>query len=135
MKQTDEAIILKDDGISEFKKDDFSYLPVHENIKQARKHVVTAWASRILESEDYCVTVICQNETEGNRRHYHSKIDETWVIVSGSFMFELEDKKVIVQPGDIVIAKRNQKHKITALQNGSVRVAISKNKAEHIYED
>lgn len=91
-------------------------------------------AIRVAENKHFCVTSICQNQLKGNRKHKHD-IDESWCILKGKFLFEIEDSRYIVEAGGFVTVFSGQWHKITSLEDGSVRLAISRKGEPHIYED
>jgi quercetin dioxygenase-like cupin family protein len=71
---------------------------------------------------------------EGNRRHYHDKWDEWWLIIKGEWEFEYNNKTLFAQKGDLIFLKRNTIHKIKAIGDElSIRMAVSRDDVEHIY--
>lgn len=93
------------------------------------------WAELLIKTDHLCVTAIMQNKDEGNRKHYHN-ISEWWYIAKGRYLFEIEGKATsynYTDKGDIIFINKHQKHKITSLEDGSVRIAVSQYGAEHFY--
>ena len=134
--------VLKDDGV------DFSLLnPGHDfeninttNIKNLEKKLNIeknkSWAVRVIYNKRFGGVIIKQNPGEGNRRHYHPDADECWVVLEGSYEWEIDGKTKIVSVGDIILVKAKTWHKITAVgEVPAARLAITKPDVNHIYED
>jgi len=96
-----------------------------------------SWATRIVYNERFGGVLIKQYPGDGNRMHYHSDADECWVILEGMWEWFIEGKGTqIVKTNDIVLVKRNTKHKITCVGEGpGIRFAITKPDVDHIYDE
>lgn len=100
-----------------------------------------SWAFRVALNESFGAVVILQQPGEGNRLHYHPNADELWVILQGSYVWEMEQKdgsfiQYVVAAGDVVVVTKGRKHKITATGKvPAVRIAITKPNVEHVYAE
>jgi len=94
------------------------------------------WSYRLINTKSNSATLISQQPGEGNRRHYHSNWDEWWLIIKGMWKFEIEGKIFKLKKNDLILIKRKQKHKITAIgKTNAIRLAVSRGDVEHIYVD
>jgi len=68
-------------------------------------------ARRILTAEDNELLSIhrVSIRTEG-RKHYHTRLTEYYVILSGTGEIELDDDRVEVKPGDVVMIPPGTRH-------------------------
>ncbi|MCH7568675.1 MAG: cupin domain-containing protein [Nanoarchaeota archaeon] len=86
------------------------------------KKVNKVWGSEewIVNNNLYCGKIL--NLSKGFRCsfHYHKSKHETFYILEGKVLLELEDNKVIMNPGDIQIIEPNQKHRFTGLENSKI---------------
>ena len=72
---------------------------------------------------------------QGNRRHYHSNWNEWWYILKGEWEFEIENDVHIIREGQLILIKKNLKHKITAIgSQPAIRLAVSRSDVDHIYD-
>ncbi len=95
-----------------------------------------SWAVRVVYNELFGGVIIKQNPGEGNRRHYHPDADECWVVLEGSYEWEIDGATNIVSQGDIVLVKANTWHKITVVgKSPAARLAITRPDVNHVYED
>jgi quercetin dioxygenase-like cupin family protein len=49
--------------------------------------------------------------------HFHKVKDETFLILTGKVLMEVDGEKKIMVPGDTQIIEPNQKHRFTGLEN------------------
>ena len=126
--------ILKKDGVI---NNDFSNENnLIDNISKILKDKKNKknWSYRLINTESNSATLICQQPGEGNRRHYHSNWNEWWLIVDGTWQFEIENEKKILKKNDIILIKKNKIHKITAIgKKPAIRLAVSRGDVDHIY--
>tara|TARA_B100001123_G_scaffold426425_1_gene540560 strand:+ start:222 stop:638 length:417 start_codon:yes stop_codon:yes gene_type:complete len=126
--------ILKKDGVifNDFSFENATISNIKEIIKKNKKY--KSWSKRIINSKSNSVTLICQQPGEGNRKHFHPKWNEWWLIIDGLWLFEIENKKYRIKKNDIVYIEKKKIHKITALGNKpAIRLAVSRADVEHIY--
>ena len=124
--------IMKKDGVNSWREYNASIINVDKVISQHKAE--ESWAERIINSSNNSATIICQNKGEGNRRHYHPDWCEWWYILDGEWDFEIEGNHTIVKPGDIVFIPAGRWHRITALRDKSIRIAVSREDVAHIYK-
>jgi len=100
------------------------------------KYGDTSWATRAVYNERFGGVLIKQFPGQGNRLHYHPDADECWVILEGEWEWFIEGEGTkIVKKNDIVLVKKNIKHKITCIGNQpGIRFAITKPDVNHVYE-
>ena len=131
--ETDVPSILEKDGVK------------HNDLHDANKEVVnvndiiagmpeSSWSKRLVDTESNSMCLICQSPGEGNRRHYHAEWNEWWFIIQGEWIFEVEDRKIIVKKGDLVFIEKGKVHRIEATGTGpAIRMAVSRADVGHIY--
>ena len=91
-------------------------------------------SKRIIDSPSNSVTIIKQLPGEGNRKHFHPDWDEWWLILGGSWEWDIEGSKKVVSKGDIVFIQRGRVHKITAIgSEPAIRMAVSRSDVIHDY--
>ena len=126
--------ILKKDGVKNnvFSMENKLITNVSKIIKDKKKN--KNWSYRLVNTDSNSATLICQQPGEGNRKHYHSNWNEWWLILDGSWEFEINNKKKILKKNDLILIKKNKIHKITAIGNKpAIRLAVSRADVDHIY--
>jgi quercetin dioxygenase-like cupin family protein len=94
------------------------------------------WAERVVVSDEFALTVICQAPGHPNDHHYHLK-DEAWFIAEGelSWQYEHASEPHRVKAGDIVFAPKNLWHHIEVLgDRPAIRVAVTPIGEYHRYD-
>jgi len=94
------------------------------------------WSERVVVTDEFALTVICQAPGTPNDHHYHLK-DETWFIAEGelSWQYEHSPEPHRVKAGDIVFAPKNLWHHIEVLgDRPSIRVACTPIGEFHRYD-
>ena len=84
--------------------------------------------------------LIKQDDGQGNRMHHHPGADEFWCILSGRLLWEMEGndgsmRQEVVGGGYLVYIPKGRKHRITALCDGAIRLAITAPDVEHVYDN
>lgn len=87
-------------------------------------------------NRDYCKKLIIQLPRQKHPYHYHKKKEETFQLLSGDLEVELEGKRIILKPGDIVLIQSSQWHKFHTL-DGSIfeEVSTTHYNDDSFYED
>ena len=94
-----------------------------------------SWFHTLVNTENNSCTLLNQMPGEGNRKHFHAKWNEWWLIIRGEWLFEIETEKYKVKEGDLVFIQKGKKHQITAIgEKMATRLAVSRYDVEHIYE-
>lgn len=94
------------------------------------------WAERIVDTDDFVVTVICQAPGHPNDHHYHHR-DEAWIIAEGELAWTYEHQPYPhpVKAGDIVFAPKDLWHHIEVVgDKPSIRIAVSAKGEFHRYD-
>ena len=52
--------------------------------------------------------------------HYHKIKDETFYVIKGCVLLELNDKVKVLRPGDSILIKPNDKHRFTGLEESEI---------------
>lgn len=132
--ERDVPSILKKDGV------------IHNNLFDSNKLIVNiqdiidanskteSWSHRFVDTQSNSCTLISQLKSQGNRIHFHENWDEWWHIVQGSWKFTIEGEDHIVKSGDVVLIERGKRHRIEALEDNSIRLAVSRSDVAHIYQ-
>tara|TARA_Y100001968_G_C19451760_1_gene769161 strand:- start:2616 stop:3755 length:1140 start_codon:yes stop_codon:yes gene_type:complete len=127
--------VLKDDGIREGNCNQENKTIINLRKLMDENPTTSAWYHTLINTENNSCTILNQMPGEGNRRHYHAKWNEWWLIVRGEWKFEIEEELYNVKEGDLVFIEKGKKHKITAIGNNiASRLAVSRYDVEHIYE-
>lgn len=132
--EADVPSILKIDGIhqSDFSQENEPLVNIEKLISSKNNEM--SWCHRLVNTESNSATLISQLPGEGNRLHFHPDWNEWWYIVDGSWIWEIEGVKTVVNKGDFVFMPKNKKHKITATGNKpAVRLAVSRADVAHVY--
>jgi len=89
--------------------------------KQNIKKVEKVWGSEEwIVNRDYCGKLL--NLKKGFRcsYHYHKNKDETFYVLKGKILLELDGEKEILNPGDTILVKPGQKHRFTGLEDSTI---------------
>ena len=124
--------ILAKDGVKENDLFDVNN-EVADIVKLVDSKEGGSWSKRVIDSASNSMTLICQDKGGCNRLHKHYNWDEVWWILRGEWKFEIEGRERVVSAGDIVFIERGKKHRITSLQDGSIRFAVSRSDVPHVY--
>jgi quercetin dioxygenase-like cupin family protein len=90
------------------------------------KEVEKEWGKEIwmANSELYCGKKLILNKGKRCSIHFHKNKDETFYIDEGLILLELNDASEIINPGEAVRIKKNEKHRFSGLKD-SVLIEIS----------
>ena len=94
------------------------------------------WAERVVITDEFVITVICQAPGHPNDYHYHLH-DEAWFIAEGELAWHYEHapEPHHVKAGDIVFAPKDLWHHIEVLgDEPAIRVACSVKGEFHRYD-
>ena len=61
-------------------------------------------------NREYCKKVLVQLPDQFHPAHYHKKKEETFQVLSGELIVELEKKKKVLYPGDVLVIPRGTWH-------------------------
>ena len=134
---SDVVNVLFDDGVKDVIIGDMENLPTTNIDNLVEKMGNGSWAVRLVYNEKFGGVLIQQLPGEGNRMHYHPDADECWIIISGSWEWYIEGEgKKVVNKNDVVVVKKNIKHKIKCISNvPGIRFAITAPDVDHVYAD
>ena len=81
------------------------------------KIVMKVWGSEewIVNTDKYCGKILRLSEGYRCSYHHHKKKDETFYVLSGRVLLELEDKGIILNAGDLQRILPKQNHRFTGL--------------------
>lgn len=94
------------------------------------------WSARVVLTDQFFMTVICQPPGHKNDTHYHL-YDEAWVILEGelAWRYQHSPEPHIVRAGDIVFGPKNHWHHIEILgDQPAIRVGICVTGEGHRYD-
>lgn len=96
--------------------------------------VVKGWGKETIfaDTDMYCGKFL-EFKTAGNKfsMHFHKEKDETWVVLSGSFLLRVIDTKTaqvvdkVMRPGDRWRNPPMMPHQLEALEDNSVIIEVS----------
>ena len=128
--------ILKMDGVKNNQQEQANkqVVSIKEILNTKPKN--TSWSHTIINSDSNSATLIGQLSGEGNRMHFHPDWNEWWYIIQGSWEWEIDEEKKIINKGEVVFIEKNKKHKITAIgKEMSIRLAVSRYDVDHVYTE
>ena len=129
--------VLTKDGVNEVIIDDLENLST-TNVDELRQRMgLGSWAARLVYNERFGGVIIQQNPGQGNRLHFHPDADECWVVLAGKWEWFIEGEGTkTVSVNDIVVVRKNVKHKITCVgDEPGIRFAITAPDVNHVYAD
>lgn len=86
--------------------------------------------------KEYCKKLIIMFAGQKHPTQYHRKKEETFHVLHGKFIIELNGKKKICRSGDIVTVGRGVKHSMLAKTDGTLEeVSTTHYTADSFYED
>lgn len=88
----------------------------------------------LLDSETHKVKELFVSTDQRLSYQYHYKRDEHWFIISGVATIVLDDKEIVLTPGESIDIKREQKHRIQNFGTEPV-VLIETQTGEYFGED
>jgi mannose-6-phosphate isomerase-like protein (cupin superfamily) len=115
------------------------------NFKQALEQVTEHWSPRILgKVNDQYVKIA---KLKGQLAwHKHDNEDEMFIVVYGRLVIQLEEKEVVLNPGDFYVVPKNTMHNpvaeeecgivlietMTTLHTGNVQTSLTKSIQEQL---
>jgi len=129
--------VLNNDGVDNVIVGDLENVTTTRIDDLVKKMGSGSWAARLVYNEIFGGVIIQQQPGEGNRLHFHHDADECWVILSGIWEWYIEGEGTKeVKQNDIIVVKKNIKHKITCIGNQpGIRFAITAPDVDHVYAD
>ena len=100
------------------------------------KKVEKEWGSEEwIVNRDYCGKILNINKGFRCSIHCHKIKDETFYVLEGQVLFELDGKTSILNPGDTALVKPGEKHRFTGLDNSKVIEFSTHHEDEDSYRD
>lgn len=87
-----------------------------------KKVVEKVWGSEewIVNTESYCGKILNLRGSYQSSLHYHRVKNETFYVLSGKVLLEIDGERVIMDQGDIQLIKPNQPHRFTGLEESEI---------------
>ena len=67
--------------------------------------------------------------------HHHKNKDETFYILKGKVLLELDNQKHIMKPGDSILVKPHTKHRFTGLEDSEIMEFSTHHEDEDSYRE
>ncbi|MDD5192596.1 MAG: cupin domain-containing protein [Candidatus Nanoarchaeia archaeon] len=74
----------------------------------------------IANTDKYCGKILEINKGFRSSMHYHKDKDETFYILKGKVLMEVEGKAIVMESGDIQRLLPGQKHRFTGLEKSKM---------------
>ncbi|OYT41843.1 hypothetical protein B6U80_00310 [Candidatus Pacearchaeota archaeon ex4484_26] len=85
------------------------------------KEVPKVWGKEIwLVNRDYCGKILVLKKGHRCSLHFHKQKDETFYLLRGKVLMELDKEKAILKPGQSLLIKPGQKHRFTGLEDSEI---------------
>jgi len=89
----------------------------------------------IIANRDYCGKKLVLKKGYRCSIHYHKNKDETFYILKGKVLMEIDNKKQIMLPGNSVLIEPNTKHRFTGLEESEIMEFSSHHDDTDSYRD
>ena len=85
-------------------------------------NVKKKWGSEeiIVNNEKYCAKILCLKKGYRCSYHYHKIKDETFYILKGVVLMELEEKEFVMDEGSVMHIPTGAKHRFTGFTNAEI---------------
>ena len=90
-------------------------------IQEQHKEVKKEWGKEVwITNRDYCGKKLVLNKGFRCSIHHHKNKDETFYILKGKVLMEIDNKKHIMLPGHSILITPNTKHRFTGLEDSEI---------------
>ncbi len=86
----------------------------------------------IVNIPEYCGKILVQKKGTTCPAHSHKKKHETFLIWSGKVRMVVDEKEIMMNPGDILIMERGMVHEFTAVDDDAIIFEFS---GQHFEDD
>jgi quercetin dioxygenase-like cupin family protein len=102
-----------------------------------QKKVEKVWGTEewIVNNERYCGKILNLNKGFRCSIHHHKEKHETFHILSGRILLELNNTKKLMTAGETQTIKQNEKHRFTGLEDSKIIEFSTTHKEEDSYRD
>ncbi len=89
------------------------------NAEDEKLHHAKVWGNEcwMVNHEEYCAKTLFLKRNHRCSTHYHKKKHETFIIIEGKCLMEVEDEAFIMEKGDIVEVDRGMLHRFTGIED------------------
>ena len=86
------------------------------------KKVNKIWGSEewIVNNDKYCGKILNLNKGFRGSMHYHKNKHETFYLLEGKVLLEVDGEKKVMKAGDVQILEPGMKHRFTPLENSKI---------------
>ncbi len=90
-------------------------------IQKEHKVVPKAWGhEEWIVNRDYCGKKLVLRKGFRCSLHHHKIKDETFYVIKGKVMIEMDAKKYTMVPGDSILIMPNTKHRFTGVEDSEI---------------
>lgn len=68
----------------------------------------------------HCIAIVDIDPGKSSKRHFHPSVEETYFVLSGRALVNIDGVDVIISPGDLVTIPTGVHHKVTNLSDSEV---------------
>jgi len=86
-------------------------------------------------NREYAKKLVVVMPGQQHPTHYHKKKEETFHILHGDFTINLDDRKIVCSPGDIITVERGVKHSFQSKKGGILEEVSSTHTVGDSYYD
>src|SRR3989344_8467315 len=101
------------------------------------KKIKKLWGSEewLVNNEKYCGKILNLKKGFQSSLHYHKNKHETFYLLDGKVLMEVEGNKKIMKTGDVQILEPKTKHRFTPLVNSKIIEFSTHHDDEDTYRD
>lgn len=100
------------------------------------KKVEKEWGSEDwIVNREYCGKILNLKKGFSCSLHYHKIKDETFFVLEGQVLFELDGETKILQPGDTIVLPSGQRHRFTGLEDSRIIEFSTHHEEEDSYRE
>ena len=107
-----------------FKQNNLEKIPVVEKV----------WGKEIwIVNKEYCGKILLVKKGSYGSLHYHKEKDETFLLIKGKVLMEIDGKKWVMKPWNFQYVPRNSVHRFTGLEDSIIIEFSTHHKDEDTY--
>jgi len=101
------------------------------------EEVKKVWGSErwIVNNDFYCGKILTINKMFRSSLHYHKNKTETFYVIRGQVLLEVDDNAYMLTPGNAVDVYPGQKHRFTGLENSEMIEFSTHHEEEDSYRE
>ena len=68
----------------------------------------------------HCIAIVDIDPGKSSKSHFHPSVEETYFVLSGQALVDVDGVEVIINPGDLIAIPTGAHHKVTNISESEV---------------